>query len=136
MARLRKGKSVEELTTDYRSYLLEELRDPQFASYYLTEMLKDGDQQTIAMGLRDVADAYGVNLEPSVELLAQLNEGAKRLADQVAGIARQTKARVSRPKRSAGVAPRKVTTARRSTRASISYRGPASKTESSRTGKR
>jgi DNA-binding phage protein len=49
-------------TTSFRELLLEQLRDPEFASAYLRDALASRDPIEIADTLRDIAKAQGVPL--------------------------------------------------------------------------
>jgi probable addiction module antidote protein len=57
-------------TTDYRTALLHDLRDPAEAAAYLTTALEEGDSAVFLLALRDVADAQGMS---TVATQAQLN---------------------------------------------------------------
>ncbi len=47
-------------TADYEKELLKRLQNPEYASEYLNEALKDGDQELFMLALRDVAKAKGI----------------------------------------------------------------------------
>ena len=47
-------------TADYERGLLKRLQDPEYASEYLNEALKDGDQEVFMLALRDVTKAKGI----------------------------------------------------------------------------
>jgi probable addiction module antidote protein len=47
------------LTTPYRSSLLESLKNPDHAAQYLNACLEDQDPRVFLLALRDVADASG-----------------------------------------------------------------------------
>ncbi len=57
-------------TTDYRTSLLQDLRDPHEAAAYLTAALEEGDSAVFLLALRDVADAQGMT---TLATQAQLN---------------------------------------------------------------
>jgi len=47
-------------TADYKKGLLDRLQDPEYASQYLNEALKEGSQEIFMLALRDVAKARGI----------------------------------------------------------------------------
>jgi probable addiction module antidote protein len=46
-------------TADYKDGLLNRLQDPEYASEYLNEALKENSQELFMLALRDVATAVG-----------------------------------------------------------------------------
>lgn len=46
-------------TVDYKEGLLNELKDPDFASEYLTQALESGDQAVFLLAIKDVVQACG-----------------------------------------------------------------------------
>lgn len=49
-----------ELTRDYREYLLKQLKDPEEAAAYINALLEDGDEAVLMLAFRDVVEAQGV----------------------------------------------------------------------------
>lgn len=47
-------------TVDYESGLLKRLQDPEYASEYLNEALRKGNQDVFMLALRDVTKAKGI----------------------------------------------------------------------------
>ena len=47
-------------TADYEKGLLNRLQDPEYASEYLNEALKEGSQEMFMLALRDVAKTKGI----------------------------------------------------------------------------
>jgi probable addiction module antidote protein len=48
-------------TVNYQEGLLKRLQDPEYASEYLNEALKEGSQEMFMLALRDVAKAKGIS---------------------------------------------------------------------------
>lgn len=48
-------------TANYNDGLYERLQDPEYASEYLNEALKEGSQELFMLALRDVAKAKGMS---------------------------------------------------------------------------
>lgn len=49
-------------TVNYQEGFLKRLQDPEYASEYLNEALKEESQETFMLALRDVAKAKGITL--------------------------------------------------------------------------
>lgn len=85
-------RSIEEASDDYRSELLQDLKDPQYAAMYLKGILADGDPDTIAIALKDIADVYSASVhqhtspEPGSEIPATVFNTLMR--DQVGAFIR------------------------------------------------
>lgn len=47
-------------TVDYEKRLINRLKNPEYASEYLNQALKDGSQDLFMLALRDVAKAKGI----------------------------------------------------------------------------
>lgn len=47
-------------TVNYEKGLIKRLQDPEYASEYLNEALKEGSQEMFMLALRDVAKAKGI----------------------------------------------------------------------------
>ena len=47
-------------TADYEKGLIKRLQNPEYASEYLNEALKEGSQEIFMLALRDVAKAKGI----------------------------------------------------------------------------
>lgn len=47
-------------TADYEQGLLKRLQNPEYASEYLNEALREGSQEVFMLALRDVAKAKGI----------------------------------------------------------------------------
>jgi len=47
-------------TIDYEKGLFKRLQDPEYASEYLNEALREGNQEVFMLALRDVAKAKGI----------------------------------------------------------------------------
>lgn len=43
----------------YKKDLVKQLRDPEFAAEYLSQMLEEKDPEAFLVALRDVVEAYG-----------------------------------------------------------------------------
>lgn len=46
--------------TSFNDYLMEKLRDPELACHFISEAIKENDQDYLKMALRDIVRAYGV----------------------------------------------------------------------------
>ena len=54
---------------NYREDILKRLRDPEFATAYLSEVLAMNDRKTLLIAMRDLGDARGGNIELICKLL-------------------------------------------------------------------
>ncbi|WP_232364023.1 addiction module antidote protein [Desulforapulum autotrophicum] len=48
-------------TANYREGLMERLQNPEYATEYLNEALREGSQEVFMLALRDVAKAKGIS---------------------------------------------------------------------------
>jgi hypothetical protein len=62
MGEVQKRDKMMSVTDDYRSDLLNDLRDPSYASGYLKAVLSDADPVAISIALKDIAEAYQINV--------------------------------------------------------------------------
>jgi DNA-binding phage protein len=64
----------------YHSYMIESLRDPAEAAFYLDAVLEDGDSEHILLALKNVAEVHKSLIDSSSKMHSNWERSYQRLA--------------------------------------------------------